>query len=170
MSRFTLPKNYSTRLNMTLATKLFIQVQRKPVPNPKQWDKLRAAVLAVSIMLSCAICGAQGLKVENNPPVIAKSTWDQLTASEQYELLARFTNVEIMSPSTVGLIETSQVANRSTAGTNSGAALGGAVGQAAYIDRSLGGGNYSALTQLGVGIAGAVIGSSLDTPQPEFAT
>lgn len=43
--------------------------------------------------------------------------------------------------------------------------LGSAIGNAAYIDRALqSGNNYSALTQLGAGLLGALLGSQLDRP------
>ena len=58
-----------------------------------------------------------------------------------------------------GIVIDNQGVNESSAGTNGGALLGSALGNAAYIDRSFRpGNNYSAVTQLGVGIFGAILG------------
>jgi hypothetical protein len=66
----------------------------------------------------------------------------------------------------VGTIQSAQAADRSTAATHDGAALGSALGQAAYIDRAFkgNGSNYSAKSQVGAALVGAMVGSALDTP------
>jgi hypothetical protein len=70
----------------------------------------------------------------------------------------------------VGIIQSVQAVNRSTAGTNTGAMLGGAIGGAAYIDRSFrGNNNYSAVNQVGATLLGAALGSLADSgPQARF--
>lgn len=64
-----------------------------------------------------------------------------------------------------------QAVNRSTSGTNSGAALGGALGQTLYIDNAFrgSGSNYSATAQLGSALLGTALGSTLDSsPQMRY--
>ena len=56
-----------------------------------------------------------------------------------------------------------QVTNLSTGATTAGAQLGSIVSQANYIDSS-NWQNYSATTQVGVGLLGAVVGGMLDSP------
>jgi outer membrane lipoprotein SlyB len=76
-----------------------------------------------------------------------------------------------VAPETIGVIHAVQSINRSTAGTNTGAILGGALGQAAYIDNAFKGtgNNYSAVNQVGAAVLGAAIGSAADqTPQSHF--
>ncbi|MCV6587567.1 MAG: hypothetical protein OIF57_00870 [Marinobacterium sp.] len=63
-----------------------------------------------------------------------------------------------------GLILDVQVKNTSVADNNSGYHLGSVVAQAMYIDNS-NWRSYSAKSQLGVGIIGALIGSSLNKPE-----
>lgn len=96
------------------------------------------------------------------PALITKPVWDKLSEEDKNSIKAQF-DVEVLSPDSFGIITDVQGADQSTPGTNAGAALGGAVASAAYLDRGLGGHNYSAGGALAIGLLGAVIGSSLDT-------
>jgi outer membrane lipoprotein SlyB len=91
--------------------------------------------------------------------------WDEFSLSERATLITKFPNLELIPAESVGIIQSVQTVNRSTAGTNSGAILGGALGQTMYIDKAFSGSgnNYSATTQLGTGLLGALLGSSLDS-------
>ena len=60
-------------------------------------------------------------------------------------------------------IVNAQVVNLSTGATITGAQLGGVLGQANYIDSS-NFKNYSAMSQVGAGLLGAIVGSMLDAP------
>lgn len=88
--------------------------------------------------------------------------WDSFSRSDQATVLAQFKNLEITPSDSVGVIQSVQAVNRSTPGSNVGAAIGGALGQTMYIDRAFSGNNYSATKQLGAGLLGAAIGSTLD--------
>ncbi len=62
-----------------------------------------------------------------------------------------------------GTVIDNQGIDQSNGGSNGGAMIGSALGSAAYIDRSFRpGNNYSAVTQLGAGLLGAMIGAQLD--------
>ena len=96
--------------------------------------------------------------------------WGNLSKSEQAEILERFPSIEITPTESVGVIQSVQTANRSTAGTRGGAILGATVGQAMYLDRAFSGNNnYSATAQVGAALLGAALGSSLDaSPTSRF--
>lgn len=93
---------------------------------------------------------------------ISQSAWLSLTSTER-ELIQKKYVVELAEQDAFGVIIDNQGINESTAGTTGGANLGGAVANAAYIDNALKGGNYSAKSQLAVGILGAMLGSTLDS-------
>jgi outer membrane lipoprotein SlyB len=100
--------------------------------------------------------------------MITRSVWDAFSESERGDI-SRLYEARIVEPTQYGVIMDVQGADQSTPGTNTGAALGGSVASAAYIDRSLGGGNYSAKNHLAIGILGAALGSNLDrTPTSQF--
>lgn len=61
-----------------------------------------------------------------------------------------------------GRISSVQIENLSSGGSNSGAQLGAGVGQIAYVENTNNLQGYNPWSQLGAGLAGAVIGSSLD--------
>ncbi len=68
-----------------------------------------------------------------------------------------------VAPSDYGTVIDNQGIDQSSVGTTGGAMVGSALGSAAYIDRAFRpGNNYSAVTQLGAGLIGAVLGSQLD--------
>lgn len=62
-----------------------------------------------------------------------------------------------------GIVLNVQVTNESRLGNAAGANLGAALGQASYLDSTSWRG-YSATSQLGAGLAGALLGSMLDQP------
>lgn len=93
--------------------------------------------------------------------ITAKALGD-LTADEKQRLQA-MAGVQVIEDDQYGIVTDTQGVDQSTAGTNAGAALGGAVASAAYIDNALRGGRYSAVNQLAVGLLGAAAGSSLDS-------
>ncbi len=102
---------------------------------------------------------------------ISQHLWEQFSVADRSTLLSKFPNLELASPDTIGVIQAVQTVNRSTAGTNTGAILGGAFGQAAYVDNALkgNGSNYSAVNHIGSAVLGAAIGSSVDqSPQRSF--
>lgn len=102
---------------------------------------------------------------------VNQSLWGEFNASERISILSNFTDIEVVPTESVGIIQAAQVVNRSTPGTNSGAVLGGVIGQAAYVDHAFKGtnNNYSALTQVGAALLGAAAGSALDkAPQSSF--
>jgi outer membrane lipoprotein SlyB len=114
------------------------------------------------VMLSSVVT----LPVYAAPPLqVSQHVWLEFSVSEKVTLLAKFPQIETIPSETLGIIQSVQAVNRSTAATNSGAALGGALGQALYIDNAFRGNstNYSATAQLGVALLGAVVGSSLDS-------
>lgn len=68
-----------------------------------------------------------------------------------------------VSPSDYGTVIDNQGIDQSSAGTTGGALVGTALGSAAYIDRAFRpGNNYSAVSQVGAGLLGALLGSQLD--------
>lgn len=107
-----------------------------------------------------------------NPSLtINQQLWTEFSQSERVTLLEKFPGLELIPSESVGIIQSIQAVNRSTTGTNSGAVLGGTLAQTMYIDRAFSnsGRNYSATAQLGMGLLGALIGSSLDSsPQSKF--
>lgn len=93
---------------------------------------------------------------------VAKIAWDKLSESERINFSKKWA-VEPLTPSNYGVILESQVLDESTPGTRAGAAIGSAIAQSAYIDRSFkGGNNYSATNQVVLGIVGAIAGASFD--------
>lgn len=92
---------------------------------------------------------------------ISQSAWVALTPSER-ELIQKKYVVDLADKDSFGIIIDNQGVNESTGGTTGGANLGGAIANAAYIDNALKGGNYSAKSQLAVGIVGMMLGSTLD--------
>lgn len=102
------------------------------------------------------------------PALIKKIIWDELSEAEKISITADY-DVKILSSDSFGIITDIQGADQSTPGTNAGAALGGAVASAAYLDRGLRGNNYSAGGALAIGLLGAAIGSTMDSgPSSKF--
>jgi outer membrane lipoprotein SlyB len=112
-----------------------------------------------------AVIGELAIAQNKASLTINQLLWAEFSQSERATLIAKFPNLELIPSESVGIIQSVQAVNRSTAGTNSGAALGGALAQTMYIDKAFSGSgnNYSATTQLGAGLLGALLGSSLDS-------
>lgn len=95
---------------------------------------------------------------------INQKLWGSFSKIEQKSLLEQFSSIEITPSEAIGVVQSVQSINRSTTGTQSGAMLGATLGQTMYIDRTFSGkNNYSATTQVGAALLGAVLGSSLDS-------
>lgn len=102
---------------------------------------------------------------------ISQHVWMQFGVSERVVILEKFPSIEVVPTEIMGVIQSVQSVNRSSAGTNSGALVGSAVGQAVYVDKAFKGfgNNYSAVNHLGVALLGAALGSTLDQgPQTRF--
>lgn len=124
--------------------------------------KIESAFLSICLVLSFVAShpayAAPELKVSQH-------VWLEFSTSEKTAILTKFPQVETIPSETIGVIQSVQAVNRSTAGTNSGATIGGALGQTLYIDSAFrgSGSNYSATTQLGAALLGAAMGSTLDS-------
>lgn len=96
---------------------------------------------------------------------VPEHVWNSLSSSEQINLSQKF-EIRTHATSSYGILVDSQVLDKSTAGTTSGANLGAAYAQARYIDNAFSGDSidYSASKQIGAGVLGAVVGSLLDKP------
>lgn len=119
---------------------------------------MRSFSLLIAIFLLSADVRAQTLLR------VPDEVWKNLTQFEQASLQKRFF-IEPVSTSSYGVILDNQGVDRSTPGSQSGAALGQAIGSASYIDnafRPLG--SYSAKTHLAAMLLGGLLGSSLDRP------
>lgn len=118
-----------------------------------------SACIVIGLSVPSIATGASGVKAN-------EYVWLQFSAPERLALLSKFPNIELIPVTAVGIIQAAQVVNRSTPPSHGGAALGGVVGQAAYIDHAFKGSrsNYSAVTHVGAALLGAAIGSSLDSP------
>lgn len=89
--------------------------------------------------------------------------WQGLSLDERESIQRRYV-VETLAPESFGTIIDNQAADRSSPGTTAGANLGQAVANAAYIDRAIGSGDYSAKSHLGAMLLGGLLGSALDRP------
>ncbi len=77
------------------------------------------------VMLSSVVT----LSVYAAPPLqVSQHVWLEFSVSEKVTLLAKFPQIETIPSETIGIIQSVQAVNRSTAATNSGAALGGGFG------------------------------------------
>lgn len=128
-----------------------------------RWDMNRLKIfLSSCLLLSSAAClpayAASELKVSQH-------IWLEFSNSEKAAILSKFPQVETIPSEAIGVIQSVQSVNRSTAGTSTGTVLGGALGQTLYIDNALrgSGSNYSATAQLGAALLGAAMGSTLDS-------
>lgn len=98
------------------------------------------------------------------PAMVIKPVWLQLTDAERQNLGERF-DLKLLDAERFGLVMDVQGVDESTKATHAGAAVGAAVGSAAYIDHAFrGANNYSAGGHLALGLLGAAIGSSMDKP------
>ena len=109
-----------------------------------------------------------GAAVARRIAMVSKTIWNELPVDEQQQISTAH-DIRLLESTNYGVIIDVQGADQSQPGTNSGAALGGAVANAAVIDRALRGNNYSAGGHLAAGLLGAAIGSSLDrAPTTQF--
>jgi len=96
--------------------------------------------------------------------VVSSQSWGALSSEERASIQSRYV-VDTRDGSSYGEIVDAQGIDLSTPGTSSGAAIGAAIGNAAYIDRAFKpDNNFSAKTQLAAILLGAVVGSALDKP------
>jgi outer membrane lipoprotein SlyB len=93
---------------------------------------------------------------------VSTAVWASLN-SQQRDLVSAQYIVEVAEAGRFAKIVNVQGVNESTPGTTGGANLGSALGQAQYIDKA-NWSNYSARSQIGAGLVGAIIGSALDAP------
>lgn len=128
------------------------------------WFRLRWYGAAAWLAFGSVASGAQPQSTAEALPVNQK-VWDQFSPTEKMDLLIRFPNLELIPIEAIGIIHSVQLVNRSSPGTDAGRTLGSALGQSLYIDRTLrGAGNrYSSTSQLGAAVAGATLGSTLDS-------
>lgn len=119
---------------------------------------MRSFSLLLALLLSSAnVCAQTLLRVPDE-------VWKTLTEFEQASLQKRFL-IEPVSISSYGVILDNQGIDRSTPGTQAGAALGQAIGSASYIDNAFRPyGSYSAKTHLAAALLGGLLGSALDRP------
>lgn len=103
------------------------------------------------------------------PGLVKVELWEKLTQEERQRIEEKF-EIKTLEANAYGLVIDVQGQDQSTAGTSGGAALGGAVASAAYLDHAFRGNNsYSAGAGLAIGLLGAVIGSSMDrAPTSQF--
>lgn len=123
------------------------------------------------ILIFAGVVSAQQVEKFTINIKISTALWDEFNKDERVLIISKFPEMEIISSENIGVIQSAQIVDRSISGSNHGAALGSAVGQAMYIDRAISnsGSNYSAITQLGAGILGSMLGSSLNRkPQRNF--
>jgi hypothetical protein len=127
--------------------------------------KIRANVCLLAKTTAAFVVGLACITAARSQEMlkVSRPAWDGLATNERALIQQRHI-VEVREAGTYGVIVDNQGVNESTPGTSGGAALGGSFAEAAYIDRAIRNGNYSAKNQLAVGILGAVLGSSLDRP------
>lgn len=94
---------------------------------------------------------------------VPEEAWTSLSPAEKSIIQEQYL-IESVPANSYGLLIDNQGVDRSTPGSNAGTALGSAAAQTAYLDRAINHGNYSAKTQLGVAIIGALVGASFDQP------
>lgn len=100
--------------------------------------------------------------------LVNEAVFVQLSSDDQEKIRAGQPSMQVVPMQSVGTLVSHQVVDTSRPGTTGGSQLGSAIAQAAYIDQARLG-NYSAVTQLGAGLVGALVGSSLDrSPQKGF--
>jgi hypothetical protein len=113
---------------------------------------------ATLLVVCCGACHSEELLK------VSRTAWEGLSADERTSIQAGRL-VDVRDAGTFGLVTDNQGVNESTPGTTAGAAVGGSLAEAAYIDHAFKpGNNYSAKNQLAVGILGAIVGSTLDKP------
>ncbi len=123
----------------------------------------RTAVVVLAVLGSLTFNAiASGPDEKNHSLVVTNGVWATLT-QQQRDLVSSRYAIEVTDKGRFAKIINVQGVNESTPGTSGGAQLGGAFGQAQYLDNA-NWHNYSARNQLGAGIIGALLGSALDAP------
>lgn len=101
--------------------------------------------------------------------IVTDIVFNEFSLLSREELKNKYKTLLVLDWKSVGKIGASQVVNLSTSGTNSAARLGSAIGQAAFIDNTVGRGGYSVMGQLTAGVLAAAIGSEFDEkPTSQF--
>lgn len=106
----------------------------------------------------------KGVALIENPSAIkvAARAWYGLSESERNAISTK-NLIAILEANMYGVIVDGQTVDDSVDGNTSGSQIGSLIGQSSYIDNAFSkGGHYSATGQIGAGILGAVIGSSLN--------
>lgn len=135
---------------------------------PRQTQRVEEVGYLVSPSKSTSVAKDTTVSQIKKPALITKSIWEKLSEAEKISITTDY-DIKILSPDSFGVITDVQGADQSNPGTNAGAALGGAVASAAYLDRGLRGNNYSAGGALAIGLLGAAIGSTMDSaPSSKF--
>lgn len=73
-------------------------------------------LLALTVVASVTTGNASELQVN-------QLIWQQFSVSDRSTILKKFPTLELASPETIGVIQSVQTVNRSTAGSNTGAIL-----------------------------------------------
>jgi outer membrane lipoprotein SlyB len=116
--------------------------------------------MRVLLALTFSVCS---LAKAQNALNLTEEVWGSLSLSDREKIQSDYI-VHLIAPGSFGVIVDNQGVNESTPGTNAGSALGGAAANAAYVDHAIKSGSYSAKTQLGATLVGAILGSTLDAP------
>lgn len=93
--------------------------------------------------------------------LVNEAVFIQLSSDDQDKIRIGHPSMQVVPMQLTGTLVSHQVVDTSKPGTTVGSQLGSAIAQAAYIDQARLG-NYSAVSQIGVGLVGALVGSSLD--------
>lgn len=127
-------------------------------------NTIRHAKVAVIAVLGLLTLNAVASNLEQNRPLIrvTNGAWATLNQQQRDLVTSRYA-IEVADKGRFAKIINVQGVNESTPGTTGGAQLGGGFGQAQYIDKA-NWSNYSARSQLGAGLVGALLGSALDAP------
>lgn len=100
---------------------------------------------------------------------VSSVAWQGLSAEEK-AFIQKSHMIETLGAESFGVIIDIQGVDRSKPGTSGGSSLGGAIANAAYVDKAFSGNNdYSAKTHLAAMLLGGFLGSSLDKkPQSQY--
>jgi hypothetical protein len=121
--------------------------------------------ITLSVIL-LTVAGLMAVSIPANAQQVIRLSsyhWLELSNLERASIQQKYV-VNLIDQNSVGTIVDAQAINESTSGSNAGSSLGGAFGNAAYVDKAIRSGNYSAKEQLGANILGAVLGSAFNTP------
>jgi len=128
-------------------------------------NTIRQAEVAIIAVLGSLTLNAvaSNLEPQNRSLIrVTNGAWATLNQQQRDLATTRYA-IEVTDKGRFAKIINVQGVNESTSGTTAGAQLGSAFGQAQYIDKA-NWNNYSARSQLGAGLVGALLGSALDAP------